>query len=331
MLVVPIMAAAGALMFSAHRSPTSSLSELLVSLTPIASIGIRMSVAVTFAMSNIYGLSVYAKSVEPVLQLERQLSTLTNGIVDDGEFLESSHANVIRIELKDTGYQLPSGAWLFRRISLPIARSAPLTIRGASGVGKSTLASLIAGMNRPSEGTVAYVLEDGTRRSPAPSLVNYLSQDPAVVAGTIRNNLTLGSQSIPDDEALIDALKKARLWDEVRPKGGLDAPVFEGGRNLSGGQIRRLGIARLLTRSKSIWVFDEPTASLDAANTQLVRDIVTEIGKTMIAIVISHDALHDDGARVLDLHRPNGSGDSATLLARAEKPASGFDATDCTA
>ena len=134
-------------------------------------------------------------------------------------------------------------------------------------------------------------------------MINYLSQDPAAVVGTVRDNLLLGAANQIEDHVLVAALVRARIWDELKPKGGLDAPVYEGGRNLSGGQLRRLGIARLLARDKSIWIFDEPTASLDASNVAIVREIIADIAKHMVAVVITHDSEHKFGSQVLNLTR----------------------------
>src|SRR5581483_6069436 len=110
----------------------------------------------------------------------------------------------------------------------------PLIVRGPSGAGKSTLVSLIAGLNDPTEGHIVFRFAGGEEARPHPSLINYLSQEPAVLVGTLRDILALGAADACVDAELVAALEAARLWDEMLPKGGLDAVILEGGRNLSG-------------------------------------------------------------------------------------------------
>jgi ABC-type transport system involved in cytochrome bd biosynthesis fused ATPase/permease subunit len=148
---------------------------------------------------------------------------------------------------------------------------------------------VIAGSNEATEGQIAYLLTDGREISPREGYMNYLSQDPAVVAGTVRENLLLGSHAPLDDAALEEALVRVRLRDEFAPNGGLDANIFEGGRNLSGGQIRRLGLARLLTRDKGLWIFDEATASLDPQSKEIVEGFIRDLAVTRVVMVITHD------------------------------------------
>jgi ABC-type transport system involved in cytochrome bd biosynthesis fused ATPase/permease subunit len=126
----------------------------------------------------------------------------------------------------------------------------------------------------------------------------------------LRQNLLLGSHDRVEDSVLEQALRQVRLWEEVRPNGGLDAPVFEGGRNLSGGQIRRLGLARLLTRDRGLWIFDEATASLDPQSGAIVEGFIRDISLTRPVLIISHDPefriagteihlVHNESARLL--------------------------------
>ena len=97
------------------------------------------------------------------------------------------------------------------------------------------------------------------------------------MAGTVKQNLLLGNTETIDDAVLVASLERVRLWAEFGPNGGLGAPVFEGGRNLSGGQVRRLGLARLLVRDRGIWIFDEATASLDPVSQEIVESFIRGI------------------------------------------------------
>ena len=288
MLMVPIAAGIGALLFGFHRNPGKDVSIIVSSLLPIGAVGLRLALAISGSVTSLYGVSVTATSIAPTLALEARLLTLASKPRRASS--EGSESSPVAVELKDVGFRLPDGKWLFRNLGATIAAGRPLLVRGPSGTGKSTLATLLAGANDPTEGSVLYGLSNRKMTAPDPTRINYLSQDPAVVAGTVRDNLRLGNGDIDlDDVALEAALRKARLWDEITVKQGLDTLIFEGGRNLSGGQIRRLGIARLLTRHRNIWIFDEPTASLDAANSRMVEEIIRQFADESIVVVVSHD------------------------------------------
>ncbi|WP_052000049.1 ABC transporter ATP-binding protein [Schleiferilactobacillus shenzhenensis] len=137
-------------------------------------------------------------------------------------------------------------------------------IVGPSGSGKSTLFNLLAGKLTQYNGSLKLngqeyrsLNTDAIRQQ-----VMYLDQIPYIFSGSVRDNLTLGDDYT--DDALIAALKRADLWDQVRalPQ-GLDNSVGENGRTFSGGQKQRLALARGFLRNKQIILMDEGTASLD--------------------------------------------------------------------
>lgn len=154
-------------------------------------------------------------------------------------------------------------------------------IVGASGAGKSTLAQLLAGFAEASGGSIAV---DGravaTLSCPAwRRRVTYIPQTPHVFSGTIAENIAFYCPNA-SAEAIADAASRAGL-DELAaslPK-GLDTPVGEGGRQLSGGQTQRIALARaFLDEGRDVLVFDEPTAHLDI-ETEL------ELKKTMLELM----------------------------------------------
>lgn len=137
-------------------------------------------------------------------------------------------------------------------------------IVGPSGSGKSTLFNLLAGKLTQYSGSLTLngqeyrsLNTDAIRQQ-----VMYLDQIPYIFSGSVRENLTLGDDY--SDDALIAALKRADLWDQVNalPQ-GLNNSVGENGRTFSGGQKQRLALARGFLRNKQIILMDEGTASLD--------------------------------------------------------------------
>ena len=138
-------------------------------------------------------------------------------------------------------------------IDLRIAAGERVAVIGASGAGKSTLLALAAGELAPETGRVAA----------APC--TWLTQRTELFQDSLRENLRLADPHASDAQ-LWDALGAAGLAEDVRGLAqGLDTPLGEGGLGLSGGQARRLALARLLLRDTGFWLLDEPTEGLDGA------------------------------------------------------------------
>ena len=147
-------------------------------------------------------------------------------------------------------------------MDLTIQKSERVALVGASGAGKSTLMAVLAGEQTLSHGHVAAV----------PSV--WLTQRVALFQDSVRDNLRLAAPHA-EDAALWAALDDAGLAADVRamPQ-GLDSVLGEGGLGLSGGQARRLGLARLLLASQPAWLLDEPTEGLDAPT---ARDVLQRL------------------------------------------------------
>jgi len=178
-----------------------------------------------------------------------------------------------------------------------------LLVRGASGAGKTTLTWLLLKFLEPDRGRILMGGIDyrDLRSDELRCRFAVVDQRPHLFAGTLRENLLLGRPDA-DEPELWRALEQARLADWVRAQPlGLDTLLGEGGAGLSGGQARRLAVARALLKSAPIWILDEPTEGLDALTArELVAALRTALaGKTVLAI--SHQALALDFDRVLEL------------------------------
>lgn len=152
--------------------------------------------------------------------------------------------------------------------SLAIAAGERVALIGGIGAGKSTLLRILAGLYAPTAGSVRVggldihqVAPDVLRRKLA-----FLPQDARLLDGTLRDNVSLGVEGV-SDEALLAALQIVGLDRMIanHPR-GLDLPIAEGGRGLSGGQRMLANLARLMVLDPDIWLLDEPTANLDQAS-----------------------------------------------------------------
>jgi subfamily B ATP-binding cassette protein MsbA len=161
---------------------------------------------------------------------------------------------------------------------------------GATGGGKSTVASLIP---RFYDATQGRILIDGTdvRDFKLKGLRNQIGcvlQDTVLFAGTIADNIAYGRPGATRDEVIAAAkLANAHEFIARMPK-GYDSEVGERGMTLSGGQRQRIGIARAIIRNSPILILDEPTAALDTESEKLVMDALENLMKGRTAIAIAH-------------------------------------------
>lgn len=139
-------------------------------------------------------------------------------------------------------------------------------VLGPVGAGKTTLLRLLSGMYKPQEGRILLddIDLDHIAKPVLAEYLGYVQQDGRLFAGTLRDNLILG-QLDPGDQAILEAARQTGLLQAVisqHPK-GLQQEIFEGGSGLSGGQRQLVNLTRVFLRKPSIWLLDEPTASMD--------------------------------------------------------------------
>jgi len=185
------------------------------------------------------------------------------------------------------------GPLVLKDVSLAVAPGERVAILGASGSGKSTICTLIMRFLDPTEGSIEVgglpigaMHSDEVRRH-----VALLDQSPTLFGGTLADTLRLGNPAA-DDEMLRDVLRLCDLEDLLAK--GLNQPLAERGTSLSGGQQRRVALARVLLRKPDLLLLDEPTAGLDPVQGRAVLANCLRASKDAGVILLTHDVEEAD-------------------------------------
>jgi ABC-type multidrug transport system, ATPase and permease components len=179
---------------------------------------------------------------------------------------------------------------VLKGVSFEVPRGQRVALVGPSGAGKSTVFALIERFYDPDSGVVRLDGRDvrGIPREELRAQIGYVEQDAPVLAGSLRDNLTLASPDATDEECA-RVLRDVNLGTVLdRDPAGLDAPVGEDGIMLSGGERQRLAIARALLAAPPILLLDESTSSLDGRNEQLLREAIDAVASGRTLLVIAH-------------------------------------------
>lgn len=196
-------------------------------------------------------------------------------------------SGAVEIRNLSFGYS-PLDPPLIEDFNLSIKPGQRIALVGGSGSGKSTLARVIAGLYQPSSGEVCF---DGRPRQQISqaTLTNSIAmveQDILLFAGSVRDNLTLWDDTVPDED-LKQACQDAAIEETILAMPyGYDAKLLEGGQNLSGGQRQRLEIARALVNNPSILIMDEATSALDTETEKTIDQNLRRRGCT--CIIVAH-------------------------------------------
>ncbi|WP_407332671.1 heme ABC transporter ATP-binding protein/permease CydC [Enterovibrio sp. 27052020O] len=203
-------------------------------------------------------------------------------------------------------------------VSLTIKAGQKVALLGRTGCGKSTLLQLLTRSWDPSQGSVSIDGQSLTtwRESALRASIAVVSQRVDIFNGALRNNLSMAKPSATDEE-LIAVVEQVGLSDLLEGP-GLDAWLGDGGRQLSGGERRRLGIARALLRDAPILLLDEPTEGLDVKTEQQILALLLEHAKDKTVLFITHRLVglkNMDTVCLMDEGRIIEQGDHQTLKA----------------
>lgn len=303
--------------FGAHRidSGGMQIGDLTAFLAYLMQIVMSVMMA-TFMFMMVPRAEVCAERVQEVLDTS---SSVVPPAAPVTELRRHGH-----LEIRGAGFRYPGAEEPVLRAVDLVARPGEVTaVIGSTGSGKSTLLGLVPRLFDATEGEV---LVDGVPVADVDPVllartVGLVPQKPYLFAGTVATNLRYGNPDATDEE-LWHALEVAQGKEFVeRLEGGLDAPIAQGGTNVSGGQRQRLAIARTLVQRPEIYLFDDSFSALDYATDAALRAaLARETAEATVVIVAQRVATIRDADRivVLDEGRVVGTGRHHELMADNE-------------
>jgi ATP-binding cassette subfamily C protein CydC len=207
-----------------------------------------------------------------------------------------------------------------RDLSLDITPGEHIALLGRTGCGKSTLLQLLTRAWDPQHGTIQLNGQPLDQYSEADlrARTSVVTQRVHLFSSTLRDNLLLAA---PDasDEQLSAALQQVGLEKLLENNQGLNAWLGEGGRQLSGGELRRLGLARALLHGGDLMLLDEPTEGLDAETEQQILALLRQVAQNKTLIMVTHrlrGLAHFDRICVMDSGEIIEQGNHAELVAK---------------
>jgi len=194
------------------------------------------------------------------------------------------------IQFRNVSFGYDDKELVLKDINLDLRPGEKVALVGRSGVGKTTLVSLIPRFYDPKSGCIiidGYDIRQmklkGLRRQ-----IGIVSQETVLFNGTIRDNIAYGRTEATNEE-IIDAAKKANAHNFIMAlEKEYDTPVGERGVNLSGGQKQRIAIARAILRDPRILILDEATSAVDAESEILIQEALEKLMKNRTTIIIAH-------------------------------------------
>ena len=253
---------------------------------------------VVLPIVSMYALALYRMlpAINRILAAYNMIMFLTNSF--DVIYKELSNVPLVegdeniafnvKIELKHVNFEYIEGKKIFEDINLTIMKGDKVAFVGSSGSGKSTLVDIITGLYVPLYGSILVddiELNYKNVRS-FRSRIGYIPQAIYLFDGTVGENVSFGYEY--NEEKVVEALKKAKIYNFLLTKKGVNTKVGDGGIQLSGGQKQRIGIARALYNEPDIIVLDEATSALDVDTESKIMDEIYKIGENKTLLIVAH-------------------------------------------
>ena len=321
----------GGLTIGAVQFAISDAVSAVSTLSIFLAAGMRIAPAVLRMQQGAISLKSYIGTADRTLELAEQLQFTSDKTAAVKHLSEDSPKFEYpdfksNIKFQDVNFSYPnSNRIAIADLSFEVKEGEFIAIVGDSGAGKSTIADLMLGIISPDSGEikVSGVSPDVAIKS-WPGAIAYVPQDPLVIEGSLRENITLGyGQNSISVERVEQALKVSKLETLIESLDtGLDTLVGESGWGISGGQKQRLGIARAMYSNPKLLVLDEATSALDATTeSEISASINTLKGRVTIVMIAHRLSIVRDANKIVYMEngRMIGVGSFEELRLRVDK------------
>ena len=252
---------------------------------------------ITFYTSPVRNIIEYQREIQNVLVMMRKLSDVMDDVSEENEGENEVLNDTLKkewrsIEFKNIYFSYAADSYIINNLSVRFKAGMSYALVGKSGSGKTTFMHLLSSLYSPDKGTILLNDEEiHENKKNYRKQIAYASNDPFLMFGTIRENLTLGME-VNDESYLTEVLEAVGVTEMTNSfANGLDTVVLENGENLSSGQKQRIAIARALLKKPKILLLDEAFSNLDTNSKLGILKFIESKLKSCIRIYVSHDDL----------------------------------------
>ena len=260
-------------------------------LSPLVALFVFVSLASAEILAPIPGAFIF---LGQVLTSATRTTAIFNQ-TPDIKFVSESESQKVdlssaTLQFENINFSYPNQPFaVLTDFSLTVNQGEHVGLIGKTGCGKSTLLNLVNRAWEPTSGNIYFngtplnQLDEKTLRQ----AIAMVPQVIAIFSDTLRQNLLIGNPQATEQQ-LIEVLKQVELEKLLNTDQGLNLPIGQGGRTLSGGEIRRIGIARALLHNSPLILMDEPTESLDQQTEQQIIQLIKQTCKNKTLIMVTH-------------------------------------------
>ncbi|WP_279084824.1 heme ABC transporter ATP-binding protein/permease CydC [Gilliamella apis] len=258
-------------------------------LSPLVALFVFVCLASSEILAPIPGAFIF---LGQVLTSATRTTTLFNQ-TPDIKFIEQGKTidlSIAKLQFDNISFSYPNQPFaILSHFSLTINSGQHVGLIGKTGCGKSTLLNLVTRTWEPNSGKILIndipidQLDEATLRQ----IIAVVPQVITIFSDTLKQNLLIGNRQASDQQ-LLDVLHQVELSKLLATDQGLNLPLGQGGRALSGGEIRRIGIARALLHNSPLILMDEPTESLDQQTEQQIIKLIKQTCKDKTLLMVTH-------------------------------------------
>ena len=222
------------------------------------------------------------------------MTVLNREVAEEKLDKESVEHNIKRIEVQNASFTYASGKAILEDANATFEYGKLNCIIGPSGIGKSTLIKLLLRKYSLNDGQIrSYTKKEETDLSK--DQISFVPQENIFFTDTIYNNIVMDCDC--DREYVYEVCKECSIYEDILGlEDGFETIISNGILNFSGGQIKRLSIARAIVQNKEVLLVDEPTVGLDKDNVKKIVECIRKYAKKKLVVVITHDKMLEENA-----------------------------------